>query len=203
MMKAIAEFKNKCSLRRSLQKNLILVVKYLAVMLLLSAIMMSVRTVPTLSHENKWSVTDLFTKNSLCGRIMSPVKMKILLEKLCLMEIGVKSVLATIGMLKTNKYSWLMMLPWTLTYIYFSIISAKHWADMLYRMNDRYDDDMSNARLSVEGIFMFGSYYVLLNSVFIYKMLNLNYSKFIQYQIEDEITQFEKQLDQLVDRTSI
>ncbi len=199
MIKAIAEFKNSCSLRRRLvQKNTISILKYLIVFLLLSATMTSVRTTPSISHESNWSVKDLFSKNGLCGRIMSSVKMKITLEKLCFIEICLQSILATIGMLKTNKYSWLMMIPWTLTYIYFSITSVRYWADMIYRINDQYKDD---TRLSVDGMVMFGSYYVLLNSVFIYKMLNLNYSKFIQYQIEDEIKQFEKQLDQLVEGT--
>lgn len=198
MKKAVAEFKNKCSLRRLFQKDLILVLKYLIVFVMISAIMSSVRTQPSLSYENNWSVKDLFSKNGLCGRIMSAVKMKITLEKLCFIEICVQSVLATIGMLKTNKYSWLMMIPWTVSYIYFSIISVRFWADMIYRMNDRYNDD---TRLSIEGMLLFGSYYVLLNSVFIYKLLNLNYSKFIQYQIEDEIAQFEKQLDKLVEGT--
>lgn len=198
MIKAVAEFKNSFSLRRLVQKNTISALKYSIVFLLLSAIMTSVRTTPSLSHENNWSVKDLFSKHGLCGRIMSAVKMKITLEKLCMIEICMHSVLATIGMLKTNKYSWLMMIPWTLSYIYFSIISVRYWADMVYRMNDEYNDD---ARLSADGMVMFGSYYVLLNSVFIYKMVNLNYSKFIQYQIEDEIKQFENQLDQLVEGT--
>lgn len=199
MIKAVAEFKNSCSIRRRwLQKNTFSVFKYLIVLLLLSAIMMSVRTTPSLSHENNWSIKDLFSKNGLCGRIMSAVKMKIALEKLCFIEICVQSVLAAIGMLKTHKHAWLMMIPWTLSYIFFSVISVRYWTDMIYRMNDRTNDE---TRLSVDGMLMFGSYYVLLNSVFIYKMLNLNYSKFIQYQIEDEIIHFEKKLDQLVEGT--
>lgn len=198
MIKAVAEFTNTCSLRRLLQKNTISVLKYLIVFLLLSAIMTSVRTTPSLSHESNWSVKDLFSKNGLCGRITSAVKMKITLEKLCFIEICIQSILTTIGMLKTNKYSWLLMIPFTSSYIYFSVISARYWADMVYRLNDQYNED---TRFSVEGMLMFGSYYVLLNSVFIYKMLNLNYSKFIQYQIEEEMTQFEKQLDQLAEAT--
>lgn len=199
MIKAVAVFKSsRRSLRRFVQKNTISALKYSLVFLLLSAIMTSVRTTPSLSHENNWSVKDLFTKNGFCGRIMSAVKMKITIEKLCLIEICVQSVLATIGMLKTNKYSWLMMVPWTMSYIYFSIVSVRYWADVIYRINDQYSDE---TRLSPDSLLMFGSYYVLLNSVFIYKLLNLNYSKFIQYQIEDEIMLFEKQLDQLVDGT--
>lgn len=198
MKKAVADFKNKCSFRRLLQKDTFFVLKYLIVLLMISAIMMSVRTTPSLSYESNWSVKDWFSKNGLCGRIMSAVKMKITLGKLCFIEICVQSVLATIGMLRTSKYSWLLMTPWTVSYIYFSIVTVRFWADMIYRMNDRYNDD---TRLSVEGMLLFGSYYVLLNSVFIYKLLNLNYSKFIQYQIEAEIAQFEKQLDKLIEGT--
>lgn len=198
MIKAVAELKNSGSLRRLLQKNTVSVLKYLTIFLLLTVIMMSVRSTPSISDESNWSVKDLFSKNGLCGRIMSSVKMKISIEKLCFIEIFVQSVLATIGMLKVNRYSWLMMIPWTISYIYFSISSVKYWADILYRLHDRYNDD---TRLSVDGLLMFGSYYVLLNSVLIYKMLNLNYSKFIQYQIEDEMTNFEKHLDQLVEGT--
>lgn len=194
----VAQIKNNRSLRRLLRENIISALKYSMVFLLISAIMMSVRTTPSLSYENNWSVKDLFSKNGLCGRIMSAVKMKITLEKLCFIELCIQSVLATIGMLKTNKFSWLMMVPWTVSYIYFSIISVRLWADMMYRINDEDDEEVS---LSAEGMLTFGAYYVLLNSVFIYKMLNLNYSKFIQYQIEDEITHFEKQLDQLVEAT--
>lgn len=197
MIEAIVQFKNRCSIiGRLVQSNTISILKYLIVFLLLSAIMASVRTTPSLSYENNWSVKDLFSKNGLCGRVTSTVKMKISLEKLCLIEICVQSVLATIGMFKINKHSWLMILPWTLSYIYFSIVSIRYWSDVMYRISDEYIND---TRLSVDGMVMFGSYYVLLNSVFIYKMVNLDYSKFIQYQIEDEIKQFEKQMDELVD----
>lgn len=198
MINAVAVLKSTSPLRRFVQKNTISAIKYLTVFLLLSAIMTSVRTTPSLSHENNWSVKDLFSKNGFCGRIMSAVKMKITLEKLCFIEICVQSVLATIGMLRTNKYSWLMMLLWTVSYVYYSVVSVRYWADIIYRINDQYSDD---TRISPDGLLMFGSYYVLLNSVFIYKMSHLNYSKFIQYQIEDEIMHFEKQLDQLVEAT--
>lgn len=202
MIAAITEFVGNHSSRRLMKKNPLLLLKYLVVFSMLSAIMMSVRTTPSLAYENNWSVKDLFSKKGLCGGVMSTVKMKVSLEKLCIIEICLQSVLATLGMLRNNKYSWLMMAPWTITYIYFSVMSAKYWMDMFYRYNDL-NDDFSNTRLSIEGIIVFGSYYVLLNSVFIYKMCNLNYAKFVQCQIEDEIQKFEEQLNQLDGKNSL